>query len=252
MMAGLQANFKLTLGRFGSTTDEEKKKIMEDRNAKNTNRATKTAITTFREYLTEKQLKPLEDITNEELPEILNNFYTEAKKTNGTDYCVQSMKCIRAGINRYFKAERGLDIISNTDFVQANEMFRGVNRQKRIQGKGSTKPHAVIEKEDLEKMQNYFQHDVMNAPNPRKLQQCFVFNVIHYFCRRGRENLYNMTADTFAIETDNISGRRYVYQAVDEFDKNHGVDTMTRANEARMYETTGEKSNFQIKCRSRE
>ena len=105
-------------------------------------------------------------MTDEELPNVLNDFYTEARKIDGSDYCVQTMKCLRARINRYFKAERGLDIIDNPAFIKANEMFRGVNKQKRIQGKGSTKTTPVICPEDLQSIYKYFQHDVMNKPDP--------------------------------------------------------------------------------------
>ena len=238
-MASKQPSFDVNLTRFGTTTTAEKKQIMEERNAKNTNRATKSALVTFRDYLCEKQLKPVEEISNEDLPEILLDFYTNAKKTDGSDYCVQSMKCLRAGINRYMKAERGLDIIENERFVTANEMFRGVNKKKREQGKGATKSTPVIITEDLQKIYSYFNHDIMNSPDPKKLQQCLIFYIIYYFCRRGRENLYTMTKDTFDISTDPSSGRRFVFQAIDELDKNHGVDSMSEANQARMYETTG-------------
>ena len=57
--------------------------------------------------------------------------------------------------------------------------------------------------------------------------------------RRGRENLLEMTTSTFAI-AENSSGRRYLYQAVDEMDKNHRVaNTEETVGEARMYSTSG-------------
>ena len=186
-------NFNLTFPRFANTSGEEQDEIMKNRNAKNTNRATKSSMTMFREYLVEKQLKPVEELTADELPEIMKNFYTDARKVDGSDYCVQSMKCLRAGINRYMKAEKNLDIIENEKFVTANEMFRGVNKRKRVQGKGSTKPTPVISEADLQKINEYFLQDFMNNPNPRKLQQCLLFYIIYFFCRRGRENLYTMT-----------------------------------------------------------
>ena len=232
-----EPNFNLQLQRFGQSTEHERKQILDNRNAENTNKATKSTVGIFIEYLKEKQHAELAAISTEQLPSVLLEFYTNAKKTDGGDYCVQSMKCIRVGINRYMKAERGIDIISNENFVKANEMFRGVNKQRCIEGKGSVKSTPVIIEEDLERLSTYFHHDIYNFPEPRKIQQCLIFYIIYFFCRRGRENLYNMTWDTFKIDLHN--GKRFIFQAIDEHDKNHGIDVTDPANEARMYENQG-------------
>ena len=54
--------------------------------------------------------------------------------------------------------------------------------------------------------------------------------------RRGRENIIAMTKNTFKVATDPDDGRRFLYQAVDESDKNHGVKDTSIANEGRIYE----------------
>ena len=84
----------------------------------------------------------------------------------------------------------------------------------------------------------------MNTPDPKKIQQCLIFYIIYYFCRRGRENLWKMTCDTFELATNETTGRHYLFQAIDEHDKNHTVDSMEPANEARMYETTGKNEHL--------
>ena len=177
----------------------------------------KSTVGILIDYLKEKQLPNLTEIQNEHLPDILLNFYTNTKKTDGDDYCAQSMKCIRVRINRYMKAERGLDIISSDLFVKANEMFRGVNKQRHIEG-----PIQIIS--------NYFSHDIYNNPNPKKVQQCLTFYIIYFFCRRRRENLYEMNWETFKIDLHN--GTRFHFQAIHEHNKNHGVDDTEAANEA--------------------
>ncbi|XP_063415787.1 uncharacterized protein LOC134697439 [Mytilus trossulus] len=62
-----------------------------------------------------------------------------------------------------------------------------------------------------------------------------------YLCRRGQENLRSMTKKTFSIKTDS-SGREYVYQQIDEYDKNY-CDEATpddTVSEARMYARVGD------------
>ena len=41
-----------------------------------------------------------------------------------------------------------------------------------------------------------------------------------HLIRRGRENLRHLTKQTFAVQAD-ATGKKYVYQALDELDKNH-------------------------------
>ena len=66
--------------RFASTSDQKKTKLLDDRNAKNTRRATKNNIKVLTDYLTEKQLPSLDQLTDDDLPEVLFNFYSNLRK----------------------------------------------------------------------------------------------------------------------------------------------------------------------------
>ena len=76
----------------------------------------------------------------------------------------------------------------------------------------------------------------MVQPDPRRLQQNMVFYIIYFFCRRGRENLYEMTKDTFSLVTQ-PDGSQYVTQITDEIDKNHTYQDTNQTKEGRMYAT---------------
>ena len=228
------------INRFSSKSEQEKSDILEGRNAKNTKRATKSNLKTFLDFLIEKSLPKLEDMDVDTLARVLEDFYVNLKRIDGEDYKLQSIKCIRAGINRWTKANRNLDIISDVCFTRANEMFKGVSKIARETGKGSTKSYPVIEQEDLERIATYFLHDIVNELDPRKLQKCVLFYIIYFFCHRGRENLYDMSINSFEIGTD-PDGRQYIYQAIDEMDKNHRYDSTEVANDGKIYEQTGKK-----------
>ena len=75
--------------------------------------------------------------------------------------------------------------------------------------------HPEITKDDLQKL--YLSFDLNT---PKGLQQKCMFDIMFHLVRRGRENLREQTKDTFAVAVDS-QNRRYVYQAVDELDKNH-------------------------------
>ena len=65
-----------------------------------------------------------------------------------------------------------------------------------------------------------------------------IFYIIYYFCRCGRENLYDMKVDSFKVFVEH-DGTEYVYQAIDEMDKNHGIEDSETTNNGRMYATNG-------------
>ena len=68
-------------------------------------------------------------------------------------------------------------------------------------------------------------------PNRKVLQQIVLFNIMYYLCRRGRENLQKMTVSTFGIATDPDNMLQYIYQCVDEADKNHSANDTAKANQ---------------------
>ena len=90
----------------------------------------------------------------------------------------------------------------------------------------------------MEKISEYFNYDHMNNPDPKRLHRHMLFYIVYFFCRRGRENLYTMTQDTFKMITE-PDGTQYIIQNIDEADKNHGPDDTTATNEGRMYGNEG-------------
>ena len=211
---------------------------MNEKDAVNTQKATVSHVGHLRVYLEHNSLPILEEVLNADLPKILFDFYTGVEPLKGGIYSVQTLKCIRAGLNRYFRKARGIDIIKDTQFVQTNEMFKSVAVKAQKEGKGifnSTKP---IAQDDLQKITDYFTVNHIVSPNPKVLQRTLLFYIIYYFCRRGSENLYNTEKDWFKLFTD-YNGTEYVYQIRDEKDKNHGPEYMTPTNEAKMYSIPG-------------
>ena len=221
---------------FKTKTVDEIQQLLDGKEKKNTQKSTKSAIKQLRQFLHEKNWPDVTDISNECVPEILFEFYCSIRPKNSEKYAIQSLKCIRAALNRWFKTEREIDIIKDPGFVRTNEMFKGVLVDAKKNGKPK-KSTPKISQIDLEKIGEYFQHDYMNDPQPKKLQQNMIFFILYFFCRRGCENLYSMTTETFQLVTE-YDGTQYVKQALDEVDKNHGPDD-TPSNDGRMYEIPG-------------
>ena len=117
-------NFNLKFAHSGATIPEEKQELLEARNKKNTNHATKSNLKVQADCLGEKQLKTFEEFHDDELPDMLDTFYSDLRRKDGELYKLQSLKCIRAGINRYTKEHRNIDITADPSFSIANECFK--------------------------------------------------------------------------------------------------------------------------------
>lgn len=56
---------------------------------------------------------------------------------------------------------------------------------------------------------------------PQQLQNKVMFDICYYFCRRGGENIEEMTKNTFALHYDVDTKITYVKKVQDEMTKNH-------------------------------
>ena len=71
--------------RFKTVTAEKKEYLKIKMKAPNTNKATKLWVRCMEDYLIKCNLPAIDGITNQDLPETLENFYTALKKRNKSD-----------------------------------------------------------------------------------------------------------------------------------------------------------------------
>ena len=86
--------------RYKDISGEEKKKLLHEKDKKNTHAATDDYIGRFVGYLELKNHQKIDDLDLVQLNTILFNFYSEVQPQKKDGYCVQSMKCLRSGLNR--------------------------------------------------------------------------------------------------------------------------------------------------------
>ncbi|XP_028412673.1 uncharacterized protein LOC114535592 [Dendronephthya gigantea] len=144
---------------------------------------------------------------------------------------------LRFGLQRHFLLKRNINIISDQEFAKSNQVYEAAIVELKRQGFGNVEHHNSISREDLQKIQLSYNPAV---PDPKSLQRFVWFNIMFHLIRRGRENLRLFTKQSFAIKTD-ATGKKFVYQATDELDKNHrGHDNADDSTgEGRMYEQDG-------------
>ena len=204
--------------KFATLTKEDLNLLLDDKDAKSTKRATKSALKVFHQYLKEK--KAGEPQTKETLANVLKLFYAEARKTDGTSYSKSTLNSLRFGLNRHFKATRGFDIINDSEFTDANKVFGAKCVDLKRQGLAKVEHKPPICEEDLKKL---YESGVFCLNDPEKLQNKVFFEVMLYFCRRGRQNLRQLKKTDFSFNTDG-TGARYVCKTTDELTKNRRED----------------------------
>ncbi len=84
------ANFQ----RFKQVSAEEKQKILIECKSESTQKKTVQCVKLLNEFLAETGQKQLDKLQNEELPDILENFYVSLQKKKKEEYKLQSLKCI--------------------------------------------------------------------------------------------------------------------------------------------------------------
>ena len=126
----------------------------------------------FEDYLHEKKLD--HPANSEELASVLKNFYTEARKKDGSEYTKNSLCSTRFGLNRYFKFVFNNNIINDKEFDEANSVYEAHVALKK-QGLAKTEHKPPIADEDIKKL---YESGVFNTDNPATLQNKVFFEIM--------------------------------------------------------------------------
>ncbi|XP_062603966.1 uncharacterized protein LOC134265768 [Saccostrea cucullata] len=207
--------------RFASHTPSE---IIEKRAnvvPKNTIKGNQKSAKMLRDYLKEKkQALDFENFDAHQLNEVLSHFYLDLRKIDGELYKSSSLENTRYGLNRYLKAPpflKTFDIIKDPEFYSCNESFKTAMAELKKEGRGDVEHYPCIEDCDIKKLYNSVH---LSTETPCGLLNKVQMDIRLYFCRRGLENMAQMTKDTFCVSTDPNTGLRYVKKAKDELVKN--------------------------------
>ena len=118
-----------SVSRFAKVSEVDLERLVDDKDAKNTKRATKTVLRVLQQYLKEKKVS--EPQTKDGISNVLKLFYVEARKLDGTLYSKSSLNSLRFGLGRYFKATLGFDIINDPAFPVQN-FTRDLGKNEKI------------------------------------------------------------------------------------------------------------------------
>ena len=229
--------------RFAELSEKDLQTIVDGKDAKQTKAVIQKAVGIFSTYCGTKDLAIVEaeQLETNKLCIILRRFYAEIRTKGGEFYAKKSMQTIRYGLQRHFLKLRQFDIVNDSTFQDANEMFTAMMVKLKEEGKGAVKHKEPIEPEDMIKIRS---SAALNQHIPRGLQNKVFIDIMLHMSQRGRENLREMESYEFEIKRD-ANNRRYVMRVRDRLTKNHRLDD-ARSQAGVMYETPQDPENCPV------
>ena len=190
----------------------------------------KSAVKILKDYCRSQHtsLSVLERKPALELCTFLRKFYTEVRQVSGKLYARKSMITLRYGLQRHFKRTSRLDIITDEQFKEANEVFSIILVKLKAMGKDAIKRKNPITEEDMQKI---MASSAVDQNTPRGLQNKVFIDLMLHLCNRGRDNLREITKVDFRVE---VSPQGLEYVTLRAEDGSEAGD-----GEMRMYEIPG-------------
>uniref|UniRef100_K1PZA9 Uncharacterized protein n=1 Tax=Magallana gigas TaxID=29159 RepID=K1PZA9_MAGGI len=190
---GLPAPETPTSTRFAKLSDDEIKGSQELTQSKATKQSPKWGLKILTDWHIETFGVPLDlaEICKEDLAKKLSRFYCEAKpqnpkKEHTSEYHKNTMKAIRAAINRHLSdIGRNIDIVNDKAFKTAYKSLTGLMKHRMVTGTSRPTTHKeIIHKSDLQKISAYLE-SAYSSPVNLRLAMWYIIAI--HFVSRGLE-----------------------------------------------------------------
>ena len=120
--------------RFSNLSSTEIQLLIEKKDSENTQKVTKNAVATLLAFCNKispnesspRDDKYLEELSSEELNELLTAFYPNAWGKNGENYKKSALMGLRFGLQRHFLFKKNVNIISDQEFSKSNQVYEAI------------------------------------------------------------------------------------------------------------------------------
>jgi len=163
----------------------------------NTKRSTKTWMKVLSSWCSSRSVSDkIEKLEPDELDKLLNKFYVEVKKIDGTDYEPESLKIMQAATDRYLKdAGYKYSVTRSREFCNSQKTLHAKAVSLREQGKGK-RPNksSPLTTSDEEKL---WAEGELGDHNGRALTHVNFKNLTEQMGFRGRQEHYDAYVEDF-------------------------------------------------------
>lgn len=122
-----------------STSSEERQQIIDERVPKNTALATDFWVRSFSEYNGHKE-NPIDFKTAQKsaIADLLEQFYTDARKKDGSKYTRNSYLAARSALQRHLSTiQSDVKLFTCPEFRRANKFLDGLLKEEKAQRRGT-------------------------------------------------------------------------------------------------------------------
>lgn len=173
----------------------------------------KSSLNLFK-YFCSKNKVDGEKLSKSELSNLLSKFWPSVRLVKGESYKKYSLLILRFGISKYLKQSHKIDITEN-ELTWSNKVHHVIAKLKRRgYGKTATTTYGhknLLSKEDIDKL--YMHRAAFSTQKFNRSSKQRLFEIMLYFCWRGKENSRDHKKDTFTVKVD-CTGRKYVCQRI--------------------------------------
>ena len=225
--------------RFPLVSDEEITEINETAASKNTARATKTWMAAWAEWCKARNINVnMETYCPQALDGLLNKFYVEIRKKDGTDYENDSLRVMQAALDRHLRHKNyPVSIITGREFTKSQETLDAKAKQLRRQGKGKRPNKAQPYSETDEEI--FWGEGKLGNHNGLALTNVNFKNLSETMGFRGRQDHYDAYVEDFSISQMADGSKVVEFKENPTKTRQGGLRNPTRRSPQQMWSTDG-------------
>ena len=206
----------------------------------NTARTTNTWVSRFENWrLARGLVRPLQEIPQDELDEVLQHFYACVAKQDGQDYEPSSLRTMLAALDRFLREQgKCFSIQRDREFEKSRKVLNGKAIELREKGKGKKpcRAHTLTDKEEELLWQRVF-----GKHSAESLNYTVHYVVSQQFGTRGRQEHHQIMLGDLKWVKDPDTGSTVYIEWVEGITKTRkgGLQKAERKLTQRMFATGG-------------
>lgn len=208
---------------FGTSSEEDRSRLVAAAVPKNTQSSTTYWVSMFASYWKEKKSTDFDGkvVSHSDLASVLEGFYADARKKDGSEFKRNSLMAARGALNRHLLSLRAdVNLFQGDVFRKSNAVLNGILKDKKRSGREAAVAHKTsLSDADLMKIEEYFS-DILECQDPRKLTFYVWYQVTIHFCLRGGE-VQRQLRKTDLVLDKLPDGREFFKLNKDFMSKNH-------------------------------
>ena len=174
--------------RFPLTSNELLEETLKQAENKNTNRSTTTWMRVWSSWATSRRINVnIETMAPVTLNEVLQKFYLEVRKQDGSEYEPDSLKVMQAALERHLSTHKyQYSLIYSHEFASSRAVLDAKVKQLRMQGHGKRKNRAQLYNTAEE--ESFWSSGLLGDHNGVALTNANFKNLSEHFGFRGRQD----------------------------------------------------------------